>query len=191
VASSSPAPDRTDQERWTLIWVRDLEAEQLQTRDGERTACARIEDQGSSLTLDGTVLPWLSDLRRDPLRGSRAFCAAVDDQLQDWIDVRTEDPRSLLCVAGDFNQDLGASHYYGSRIGKQHLRASLQFAGLRCCTAGDLDPVHPSTGRQSIDHLMLDERIRMTGKAVAWPDYEGVGKRLSDHYGVWTEVSLL
>ena len=68
-AHSESARDRTGDERWTAIWVRDeIEATQTATHDAERTACVKMTTRGGqSLFVYGTVLPWLTDDRRSPL----------------------------------------------------------------------------------------------------------------------------
>lgn len=192
VATSSPAPDRTPDERWTAIWARaDLVADVIETSDPERTACARLrEEHGQALYVYGTVLPWLSDERRVPLRGAEAFAAALEAQASDWCRLRSDDPRAVLCVAGDLNQDLlPTGHYYGSAAGRARLRGALQRAGLVCLTGEDRDPVARLGGaRASIDHVCVaglgDSVEGAIHTAVVWPTSAEVGSQLSDHHGV-------
>jgi len=188
-ASSSPASDRSGDERWVAIWVRtDFDTTSCPTTDPERTACARLSlERGVDWYVYGTVLPWLSDKRRHPVVGSAAFIAALKDQESDWASIRAADPKARLLVAGDFNQDLlDEGHYYGSRKGRQALQITLERAGLACVTGGASDPVARHDPRHaSIDHVCIlrDSGITVTGMTV-WPKAGQLGSRLSDHYGV-------
>lgn len=133
IASSDDAPDRGGEERWTAVWVRTgISGIQVSTADPERTACARLSgESGGNFYIYGTVLPWLSDRRRDPLRGAAAFEAALADQELDWKRIRKDHPDADLCIAGDLNQDLlPKGHYYGSAAGRTALRSALARNGL-------------------------------------------------------------
>jgi hypothetical protein len=137
IAASMVAPDRTPDERWTAIWVREeIEAVPVCSRDAERTACARLlAPDGQAVYVYGTVLPWLSDRRRSPRTGAAAFAAALAEQALDWQKIRSSEPHAGFYVAGDLNQALRIEgHYYGSEAGRTALRAALAEAGLRCLT---------------------------------------------------------
>jgi hypothetical protein len=129
VAASGPARDREADagELWVAAWSRlPGDAHMLGTTDPERTAAVRIAPPGARPTIVyGTVLPWLSDARTPGVRGAEAFCAALDVQREDWARLRREAPEAGLCVAGDFNQDLAARHYYGSARGRAALADAL------------------------------------------------------------------
>lgn len=194
VASSAPAQDRTPSERWTMIWAREeLAAASVATADDERTACARlVMPDGRPLHVYGTVLPWLSDRRRHPLKGAASFAVALAEQGADWRRLRDVEPAAALCVAGDLNQDLRPTgHYYGSAAGRAALRAALEGAGLTCLTGGDRDPVARfGGGRASIDHVCVAGLSLADGDDAisAWPAPEHVGRRLSDHHGVVVDL---
>lgn len=144
----------------------------------------------------GTVLPWLTDRRRDPLCGGMAFEAALTEQATDWRRIRAEDPDAILCVAGDLNQDLLPSgHYYGSARRRSALRVALAQAGLRCFTGDNADPVPRfGGGRASIDHIMVSDVplfVGADGQLTVWPEPEQIGARLSDHFGVAVDLAGL
>lgn len=190
IASSEDAPDRGGEERWTAVWVRTgMSGNQVSTADPERTACAQLSgENGRDFYIYGTVLPWLSDRRRDPLRGAAAFMAALADQEHDWERIRRDHPDADLCVAGDLNQDLlAAGHYYGSAAGRTALRSALVRNGLECLTGGESDPVLREGGGASIDHICVDRGCR-AGRVVVWPQREQLGRGLSDHHGVAVDL---
>jgi hypothetical protein len=72
-ATSSIAPDLKADERWTGIWLRNgIDCASVITRDAERTACIRVVSKDDPPAfVYGTVLPWLNDVRRAPLKGAR------------------------------------------------------------------------------------------------------------------------
>jgi hypothetical protein len=200
-AHSKLSPDRTPDECWTAIWVRnDIESLELPTSDEKRAACAKIVfPWGQSMIVVGTVLPWLNDRSKLPLKGADAFAAELSIQQRDWHRFRLAHPSAPLCIAGDLNQDLLLSgHYYGSAKGRVALRAALEACGLTCLTGGAWDPiVRESKGAASIDHICLTG-IPSTDHssdnppfpATLWPSTGKDGKHLSDHRGVAVDLPV-
>jgi hypothetical protein len=186
VASSADAPDRDAKrgECWVAIWSK-LPAVPIHlTADLERVAAAKVSD---SVTVVGTVLPWLSDDRHPEIRGEAAFRARLSEQLADWMKLSN----SRLCVAGDFNQDLlTTGHYYGSSGGRQALRDALKEAGLQCLTGDGSDPLAAAPGLASIDHICVSG-VRSVGlpPSTSWPVVGELDRKLSDHYGVWADLA--
>lgn len=160
IAESEHASDLADDRRWTAIWARaSFVSSQKDTRDPERTACARIVlPNGLPLYLYGTVLPWRGSTWREyKSAGGHAFSEALAVQKADWLDIRKNDPEALLCVAGDFNQDLLASgHYYGSKRERKMLEDAMAQANLTCLTSGASDPVAKlDLQKATVDHIFL------------------------------------
>jgi hypothetical protein len=197
IAASADAPDRGEGERWTTVWVRGgIHGEQIAASDPERTACARLHlPEGDTLYIYGTVLPWLSDTRRDPLRGAASFISAVTEQSADWRRIRDREPQARLCVVGDLNQDLlPHGHFYGSAAGRRALRESLAEADLTCITGGAADPVALfGGGRASVDHICLtDVTVDVDPESLqlaVWPQPHELGPKLSDHHGIVATVA--
>lgn len=194
VASSAHAPDRDAAagECWVAIWSR-VPASPINLRaDPERTAAARLEPVGGPpLMIVGTVLPWLSDIRYAPLKGSDAFCEVLGRQAAEWRSLQQEHPDAALCVSGDFNQDLASAHYYGSAKGRIALRQALADAGLVCLTAGPHDPLVDVPGHSSIDHLCVAGSLVANGRPTvgAWPEPPLSRGALTDHFGVHVDLS--
>jgi endonuclease/exonuclease/phosphatase family metal-dependent hydrolase len=195
-AVSSTGSDRTGEagESWVTIWSRLEILATPQTVDPARTACAVVR-MGSArkLLVYGTVLPWLgSPWEGHTAAAGKAFAAALDAQLSDWMRIRSEFPSVELCVAGDLNQDLQSRHFYGSAANRNALREALSHAKLTCVTAGDRDPVSLMTGEKAatIDHICLSERPQRSAPVPvgAWPERETPDRTLSDHFGLWADL---
>ena len=191
IAYSTTAPDResTAGEAWTAIWSR-FPADALSlAAEPERTAAALITlPNGRPIIAYGTVLPWLSDQRRAPLTGKEAFLESLAAQSAEWQGLKEKHPDAGLLIAGDFNQDLADKHYYGSRDGREALRASLSQNELICLTADDQDPLVDEPDRASIDHIVVSRDVGV-GAIGYWPQGD-LPRKLTDHYGVWADLGL-
>jgi hypothetical protein len=142
----------------------------------------------------GTVLPWLGSAWRDvPAAKGAAYAAALEAQGGDWTTLQSDHPDCDFILAGDMNQDLAETHFYGSRGNRAALLAALQARGLRCLTAGVDDPVRLGGARAhaTIDHLCvsagLAEQVRWP--RVAWPFGPIPTKTLTDHFGTAADFS--
>jgi endonuclease/exonuclease/phosphatase family metal-dependent hydrolase len=139
------------------------------------------------------VLPWLgSPWRHVEAANGRAFAEALSVQAADWQNLRESHSDHALIVAGDFNQDLAATHHYGSRANRRALQKALDRAELVAHTAGDDDPVRRhSPGHASIDHVCISTTSRWRQGAIhRWPDAPAPDRRVSDHFGVAVEFEL-
>ena len=119
------------------------------------------------------------------MTGGEAFVASLKEQSRDWARLRAEFPEAGFVVAGDFNQDLAESHYYGSSVGRGRLRKTLEAHGLVCLTAGESDPL-AKHGRASIDHICVSGHLQAADVG-AWPA-GSLQRSLTDHYGVWVDL---
>lgn len=131
--------------------------------------------------------------RTHPDSQGQAFAAALAAQQADWQRLQATYPEAILAVAGDFNQDLNALHYYGSRRNKQALRQALDSVRLICFTAGENDPVHQLIHGQhsNIDHICIAADIaERFQNSFAWPQRLDDLRGLSDHFGVGVELKL-
>ncbi len=180
-------------ERWIQIWVRQEWAiAPLATCDHARTACALVTAaSGQPYLVYGTVLPWLdSSWRIHPPK--QAFAAALAAQQADWVHLRAAYPEAVLVVAGDFNQDLNALPYYGSRQNKLALGQALANVELDCLTAGENDPVYRLSGQHSnTDHIcMTPNPSGQFQSSFAWPPRLEDLRGLSDHFGVGVDIRM-
>ena len=192
VASGLPDRPGAEGERWVQIWVKAGDLVPLKTTDAARTAAALLTlASGQQWVVFGTVLPWLeSSWQSHPASKGQAFAAALAAQQADWQRLRTTYPEAVLAVAGDFNQDLNALHYYGSRRNKQALRQALDSVRLTCFTAGENDPVHRLIHGQhsNIDHICIASDVATNFQhSFAWPQRLDDLRGLSDHFGIGVE----
>jgi endonuclease/exonuclease/phosphatase family metal-dependent hydrolase len=180
-------------ERWVSIWSRFPIEPLPSTSDPVRAVAARIAPaRGTPLIVYGTVLPWLgSSWRGIEAVDGKAFEAALDVQAADWRAIRRIHPDHDLMVAGDFNQDLADTHYYGSRANRLRLTAALQQADLIALTASGDDPVRRGSPTNAcIDHVCVSEALRRRCRSVhRWPDTPRPDRRMSDHFGIAVEFS--
>lgn len=139
------------------------------------------------------MLPWSTGWRGIPGVGGQAFEAALALQYADWDQLETRFPKATLIVAGDFNQDLAAKHYYGSKRKRTLLEQALCDAKLVPLTAGPNDPIaRDSAPYACIDHICVSESAGWTlNSTIRWPDTPTPVRPLSDHFGVSVEVSNL
>jgi hypothetical protein len=99
-----------------------------------------VPTSGAPLVVFGTVLPWLGSSWSDiTARNGAAFSAALEAQSSDWRALRASHPDHDIVVAGDFNQDLANTHFYGSRANRQKLLSVLECSGLVAHTAAAND----------------------------------------------------
>ena len=195
VATTS-APERPHEqgEAWVAVWSRFPLAPLRATGDPVRAVAVRVSPPGArALIVYGSVLPWLGSPWRDvPATRGAAFGAALEVQLRDWIALQTENSDCDFVLAGDLNQDLAETHFYGSRANRAALSAAFTQAQLVCLTRGNADPVRRQTHgqRASVDHVCVSERLahRETSPPVVWPDEQSPKANLSDHFGVVVQL---
>ena len=180
-------------ESWVTIWSRFPIERIAKTSDPSRSLVVRIvPDEDRAVLVYGTVLPWLgSTWRNHPSQGGASFAAALSAQCTDWVSLQHSNPKDNFVLAGDFNQDLSATHYYGSSRNRAALRDALKAAKLRCLTSAELDPIpkHSPTGA-SIDHICAGLGLSLVDAPVSWPISEKPLKSLSDHFGVAVNLTV-
>ena len=189
----SGEPDRRSMpgECWVGLWSA-WRLDPLPVTDSARCAAARIpESPLGELVVYGCVLPWSTEWRGVSAAGGLAFETALSTQLGDWTRLRHQFPNASLIVAGDFNQDLAARHYYGSKRKRFLLEAALRDAGLVALTGGPTDPIaRDSAPYACIDHICVSESASWSLKStLRWPDSAVPVRPLSDHFGVMVDVS--
>ncbi len=174
--------------RWVSIWSRypiiecvlwpDDDGERAVTENSERTVTAILDiGEGRKLMIYGTVMPWPADRLR--------FGLVVPLQCKEWAELQSMHPDALLCVAGDYNTDMGSGPRSGTKEGMAALLTGLCDCKLFCATTpgrvpSGLLPVLP------IDHISLPLAWAKSASVVAaWPAFKGI---TSDHSGLIVEV---
>lgn len=187
--SSAPGRDggHPAEHHWVTIWSR-APVDTLEVSDVQRTAAVRVVADGMRpYVVFGTVLPWIgSPWREMPAGGGVAFRASLQLQLQDWTRLRAMFPEDEFFVLGDFNQDLVAPRYYGSRVNRAALKAALAAVGLAALTAGSADPIRLACAPYAcIDHVCgLRTSAWRVAETFRWPETAAPVRRVSDHFGV-------
>ena len=194
VFSSTPDRDSKEGERWVAIWSRwPIEPLDAFVSDPARCVAGRIPDSPSGeLIVFGTVLPWTNSWRGIPGAGGQAFEAALTVQKRDWLALKEEFPKATMVVAGDFNQDLAAWHYYGSKKKRALLEATLAKNDLVALTGGASDPIaRESAPMACIDHICISTNSAWhLNSTTRWPDTPRPAPSLSDHFGVSVALTI-
>jgi hypothetical protein len=157
-------------------------------KDPARCTAGRIlltENQG--IVVCAIVLPWVGDpWQGHSSRDGNAFRKALDTYREDWCNLRERFPKDDFILAGDFNQDLIADHYYGSKDQKKILRDALLKDDLRLLTADANDPVYrDSPPHACIDHICISKLSGLIlDSVVRWPDTPAPDLAFSDHFAI-------
>jgi endonuclease/exonuclease/phosphatase family metal-dependent hydrolase len=174
----SPSAKVRSGSRWTSIWVRrDFEPEGLRTAGPLRTAACLASTSMGQVVVFGTVLPWLGDKERS------SFSDEVTRQSEDWNRLLSAFAGRHLCVAGDFNVNLGGPHYYGSRVGREALGHALRDTGLTPLTTYEYVN-QPDVDYGLIDHVAVSRDLAASKHEVRSWSKTRDGIALSDHHGV-------
>ena len=178
--------------RWVSVWSRYPLRRLLCFRPaGYRTVVALIDlsqiRPGMKLIVYGTVLP-----EKNEIEHAKAIAA----QSADWRRLLAKYPKAVICIAGDYNTDMGRSadyglrYFYGPKGSTQQLLKSMRKLNLRCITAGGiprrLRPKHPP-----IDHTALSDPHHRRAQVVSvWAGSSGIGHEVQDRIGLVVEVPL-
>lgn len=166
--------------RWVTIWAKkDLKPVKLETDDKYRTSACAVQFGDQKLVVFGTVLPWYTDTER------LSYAEELENQADDWGRLRDENG-GLLCVAGDFNLNLGGPHYYGSAVNKVKMLTTLERSQLVACTCFCRTQTHDENREFGlIDHLAISQSLETRARIDSiWPKGDEKNRILSDHEGV-------
>lgn len=170
-------------ERWVTVWSRLPLLGEVAVRDTVRTAAALYEGPAGPILVYGTVLPWHADRGPDGrARNWTEHHRVIPEQAAECAELAAGYPTATLCVAGDYNMELGGRpRAYGTARGRALLESGLAAAGLRCVTR-----TVDGLARPPIDHISL----RGPGRTTIARAWEGTiaGERLSDHSAVVVQV---
>ncbi len=188
--NTDPRPTSREGGRWTTIWSRHPVVELVPLADTVRTAAALLDTPLGSLLVCGTVLPWGTDRGpRGDAKGWAEHHRVIPIQGQEWAQLRAKHPDAAMCVAGDFNMNLGGRHYYGTNKGREALRSALDGADLVCTTETSKIP-NGALEHPPIDHVCLSENLARDSRVRrAWEGCTADGVRLSDHSGLVVSTS--
>jgi hypothetical protein len=172
-------------ERWVSIWSR-WPISQVPTREAFWSTTGRIDAPGGALIVHGVVLPFHgepSEGGAKPRQWSE-YLAELERQGRDWAYLRKVQPRVPFILAGDLNQSLDGSRWYGTAMTRRALLTRLADAGLRCLTHEDAVLAGRLASHHLVDHVCVSEGVEMVGAMTCWEPRDAAGTRMSDHAGV-------
>lgn len=163
----------------------------------ETAVCAQLATPLGGMLVYGTIITYHGD--KGPDNNSGAWIEhykAIEKQGCDWDRLRAETALPLI-VAGDFNQTRdGSTRTYGTSQGRKLLTEQLSKSGLICLTTEDFGAnkklkIDPKKGwhRNNIDHICVTQHLFEIIKVGAWDHFTDDGVYLSDHNGVYVDLS--
>jgi len=188
-------------EKRVTIWSRLSILSEIPTHDQETAVCSQISTPAGNILVYGTIIPYGGAATKYPYRSAEAdqsgkstwqlHSESILRHEADWKRIISEHQHLCCCVGGDFNQNRDGSRWYGNNRVRQQLTDSLRACGLSCVTEEDFRASGKLYSRANIDHLCVSEPFSDAVLAVgAWEACEINGKRLTDHNGVWIDLSL-
>ncbi len=94
----------------------------------KRTVAALLDlGRLGQLIVYGTVLPW----KDDEFSGWSKHHSVIEQQAAEWLALRKQYPNTPLCIAGDFNSDMGSGSRYGTKQGVTALRRGLESVDIQ------------------------------------------------------------
>jgi len=193
IHSGTPDYSHADGERMCSIWSK-VPVEPLNDYMSDPARCTAgriILTENHAIVVCAIVLPWGGDRwQGHSPRDGNAFQKALDTYRVDWRILRAQFPNDDFILAGDFNQDLIADHYYGSKDQKRIMREALLKDDLKPLTADTNDPVYrDSPPHACIDHICISEPSGFTlDSVVRWPDTPAPDLAFSDHFAITAKL---
>uniref|UniRef100_B8HKT6 Endonuclease/exonuclease/phosphatase n=1 Tax=Cyanothece sp. (strain PCC 7425 / ATCC 29141) TaxID=395961 RepID=B8HKT6_CYAP4 len=175
-----------EQNAYTTIWSR-LQAptQIIKTFDPDLSVCIKVS-QPIDLMIYGTIITWHGDRGSDGTSKSwEEHYRSIQHHGDDWSRLIQEYSDHKLLVAGDFNQARDGSRWYGTQKGIDLLTAQLDRNHLVCLT----DQIQP-TNRGNVDHVCISQDLQPFCTASFWNNISDQGVKLSDHNGVFIDLSF-
>jgi len=186
-AHRSRRPD-TD-ERWVSVWSR-WPISTVRVRDTPWSTTGLVDTEFGQLLVHGIVLPYHAEPSADG--GSSLqwaeFSKELARQAEDWVALRREYPGIPFIVAGDFNQSLDGSRWYGTAKTRRLLDRALDGGGLRCLTKEDAVASGKLKFGHLVDHICVSAEL-IGDEIDCWDAVRDDGTRMSDHPGVVARLS--
>jgi endonuclease/exonuclease/phosphatase family metal-dependent hydrolase len=175
------------------IWSQ-FELQSLSELGGDLPDCAAARLNHpiyGGISVFACILPYLGrSWQGIPTKGGQAFQSALADFRAAWHTIVDRFPEDTLIVAGDFNQSITRSHYYGSYIQRAALERVLAEDDLNILTAMDDDPVmRASHPHACIDHICVSRSANFQLlQSERWPDTAAPDRSLSDHFAIKVQL---
>jgi hypothetical protein len=185
----------------SVIWTKFPIARSVPTYDPKTAVCAEISTPFGSVIVYGTIITYFGDTGPD---GTSPYWhehhKEIGAQGDDWNKIYRNFYGYLpLLVAGDFNQPRDGSKYNRSKGGLniKLLDEQLDRNGLECLTTEDfavagkvgIDPVK-GYARNNIDHICATSGAFVVESVGAWDHFTKDNVFMSDHNGVYVDLTL-
>jgi hypothetical protein len=130
----------------------------------------------------GTIIPYAYDgVHKGEAKHWQRHREAVKAVTDDCRRLRSEFPKHLLILAGDFNMNLDGTRWYGLAEVKKAICEELDQLGMKCCTLQDIRT--DTVPRANVDHIWVSSFASQLGETEAWfGDF-------SDHNGMRVQLT--
>ncbi len=191
LASQRDPSYHNDGENAVTIWSR-WPLRQIETDDPILTVCGDFQPPFGEkrILVYGTIITYGADGVREGLaRPWERHRESVRKQTAEWRKLREQYPRHLCCVAGDFNENLDGTRWYGVADAKEGIKHGLAAARMHCVTLANMRVPPFNLKRAAVDHICLSDGLSVSSRLEAWDGTEN-GVQLSDHNGMLAHLEL-
>lgn len=171
------------------IWSRFPVIERIPVRDATLACCVALQTPVGPVVVYGTILPYRNAGLHEGRRVWELHRLSLEQQIQDWENIRRTRPDDHLLVAGDFNMTMEPSNAYVDRPSRQRLLQACDHLDLQSLTTYD---TRAALGRSNIDHVLASRCLQMVVTAeFAHPatSVNAQTRKLSDHNAVAVTVA--
>lgn len=194
---SEPHPARRpdQEERWVSVWSK-WPLRRIQERPTPWSLTVMCDSLIGPLLIRGLVLPYHAEppeTSLEPTGHWTQFSRELRVQADDWRRLRKLYPRIPLVIAGDFNNSIDGSTYYGTASTRAELAGAIEGSSLRCVTGEDVVETGKLVGNHLIDHVCVSAGLEVLGDITCWQGWsekaDGTKTTMSDHPGVAVQLA--
>lgn len=161
----------TEGECAASIWSRFPIIRQIETYNSKDSVCAEIKTPAGNLLVYGSIITYAQDKGLDgQSKLWREHYKAIEAHEMDWK--KLSKLGLPLCAAGDFNETLCDTRWYGTKKGRAMLENAIDNSGMECLTK-----------EYKIDHICLSREWANNAVAHRWSPPVVDTKPVSDHDG--------
>jgi endonuclease/exonuclease/phosphatase family protein len=181
---------------YSAIWSKYPINRRVTTYDEETAVCCEIQIlPDKKIIVYGTIITYLSDKGSSgKSKYAEEHYKEILNQGRDWKSIIEQESPEIFCVAGDFNQPRDGSSWYsahaGNKKGVEELTHQLSVNDLECLTAEDFVKSEKLQDRHSVDHVCITQNTVNLYDVGVWQGVYGNNIKLSDHNGVYVDLSI-
>ena len=182
---------------YSVIWSKYEIVKRISTYDEATAVCCKIVlPNRNDIIIYGTIITYLSDKGSEGIsKYGEEHYKEILRQGEDWSNIIKKYSPKLFCLAGDFNQPRDGSSWYSAKAankrGIEALTGELNKNNLTCLTDKDFFKSGELQDRHSVDHICLTKNTYQMHHVGVWQGSYGIAnKKLSDHNGVFVEISM-